>query len=269
MGILQSLARVFGFTPPLEVREPAPPFALTPSAVAHLAAVGRGVRATTAPAAGGWVVRAEEVDGSGLIVAPADAERLRGLTLDWDGVRWATRLALRVDAMDTPNPDGRAYLADRVLALGRPRFFTQVDGDTPALARRVLAIPDVRTALFRDNVVVVERTPGADWNRLDGAVDAALREHLLLCGGPIDGVEPPARVGLLADVQRVIDAEIAPRIHADGGDIELVDVRDGIAVVSLIGACRTCPASQLTLKAGVQRTLKERFPGVIDKVEAM
>jgi Fe-S cluster biogenesis protein NfuA len=55
---------------------------------------------------------------------------------------------------------------------------------------------------------------------------------------------------------------IRPALKADGGDIELVDVVDGVVKVRLTGACGGCPMSQMTLKMGVERVLKQQVPGV-------
>jgi len=57
--------------------------------------------------------------------------------------------------------------------------------------------------------------------------------------------------------------EIRPNLQADGGDIELVDVVDGVVRVRLKGACAGCPMSQMTLAHGVERVLKERIPEVV------
>jgi Fe-S cluster biogenesis protein NfuA len=62
-------------------------------------------------------------------------------------------------------------------------------------------------------------------------------------------------------VQAALD-KIRPALQADGGDVELVDVTDGIVKVRLVGACAGCPMSQLTLAMGVERTLKEQVPEV-------
>jgi Fe-S cluster biogenesis protein NfuA len=63
-------------------------------------------------------------------------------------------------------------------------------------------------------------------------------------------------------VQAALD-KIRPALQADGGDVELVDVTDdGVVKVSLVGACRGCPMSQLTLANGVERVLKEEIPEV-------
>ncbi len=70
-------------------------------------------------------------------------------------------------------------------------------------------------------------------------------------------------------VRKTIDA-IRPAVQADGGDIFLrnVDEETGVVTVELVGACVSCPASSLTLKAGVERILKDRVEGVT-AVEAL
>jgi len=64
-------------------------------------------------------------------------------------------------------------------------------------------------------------------------------------------------------VQATIEI-IRPAIQADGGDIFLKDVDEatGLVTVELTGACVSCPASTVTLKAGVERILKDRVEGV-------
>jgi Fe-S cluster biogenesis protein NfuA len=63
-------------------------------------------------------------------------------------------------------------------------------------------------------------------------------------------------------------AEIKPQIQADGGDIDLVAVENGIVKVRLRGACVGCPMSALTLKQGVERIIKSKVPE-IKSVEAV
>jgi len=69
-------------------------------------------------------------------------------------------------------------------------------------------------------------------------------------------------------VQQVIEV-IRPAIQADAGDIFLrdVDVETGVVSVELVGACVSCPASTVTLKAGIERILKDRVPGVTEVVD--
>ncbi|MDR2017528.1 MAG: NifU family protein [Syntrophobacterales bacterium] len=60
--------------------------------------------------------------------------------------------------------------------------------------------------------------------------------------------------------------KIRPFLQRDGGDIELVDVTEGIVKVRLKGACGTCPMSMMTLKMGVEKTLKQDIPEVKEVV---
>jgi Fe-S cluster biogenesis protein NfuA len=57
--------------------------------------------------------------------------------------------------------------------------------------------------------------------------------------------------------------KIRPMLQADGGDVELVDVQEGIVTVRLQGACAGCPMSQMTLKNGIEKLLKKEIPEVV------
>jgi len=72
----------------------------------------------------------------------------------------------------------------------------------------------------------------------------------------------------LAKVEEVIEI-MRPAIQADGGDITLVDVdsESGVVTVELSGACVSCPASTVTMKAGIERIMRDRVPGVTSVVQ--
>ncbi len=60
--------------------------------------------------------------------------------------------------------------------------------------------------------------------------------------------------------------QIRPALQADGGDVELVDVNDGIVKLRLKGACAGCPMATMTLQHGIERVLKEQVPEVKEVV---
>ena len=68
-------------------------------------------------------------------------------------------------------------------------------------------------------------------------------------------------------VEKTIEV-IRPALQADGGDIVLVDVAEatGVVTVELVGACVGCPASTQTLKAGIERIMRDRVDGVTEVV---
>jgi len=67
-------------------------------------------------------------------------------------------------------------------------------------------------------------------------------------------------------IEARIDAaldRIRPFIHRDGGDVWLVKVEDGVAYVQMIGACGGCPASNATLKNGIEAVVREDVPEIV------
>jgi len=62
-------------------------------------------------------------------------------------------------------------------------------------------------------------------------------------------------------VQNLIE-KIRPMLKQDGGDVELVDIEEGVVKVRLQGACAGCAMSQITLKEGIEKLLKNEIPEV-------
>jgi len=97
-----------------------------------------------------------------------------------------------------------------------------------------------------------------------------MRPILLLAGsgGYTDTTQTQRRfLFMRTQVEEVLNL-VRPALQADGGDVELVDVADdGVVSVRLKGACGSCPMSTMTLKMGIERTLKEKVPGVTSVVQ--
>lgn len=80
----------------------------------------------------------------------------------------------------------------------------------------------------------------------------------------------PVSIATSAEPEGPIDAEklqealeyIRPAVQADGGDILLLSAEDGVVEIQMVGACGGCPLSMMTLKAGIERILTDRVPGV-------
>jgi Fe-S cluster biogenesis protein NfuA len=60
--------------------------------------------------------------------------------------------------------------------------------------------------------------------------------------------------------------QVRPTLKADGGDVQLIDVKDGVVTLRLTGACGGCPMATITLKGGIERVLKEQVPEVKEVV---
>jgi len=60
--------------------------------------------------------------------------------------------------------------------------------------------------------------------------------------------------------------QVRPALLADGGDVQLIDVKDGVVTLRLTGACGGCPMATMTLRNGIERVLKEQVPGIKEVV---
>ncbi len=70
------------------------------------------------------------------------------------------------------------------------------------------------------------------------------------------------------DVEAALET-VRPMLIADGGNVELVDIEDGVVKVRLVGACVSCTSSTMTLKMGIEKALKKAVPMVrcVESVE--
>lgn len=67
--------------------------------------------------------------------------------------------------------------------------------------------------------------------------------------------------GMQEEVESVLDT-LRPSLMADGGNVELVDIDDGVVKLRLVGSCSSCSSSTMTLKMGIERALKKAIPMV-------
>lgn len=284
MGLWDTVRNALGLQRPLAPRDPAAPLEVADSARAWFAqcADGDGIHLATREADWGRVVQVHEgplqgppppaLDPLPITASDADLTHLRGLVLERRDGRWTVSVDLAVRARETPNPEGRMYLCDRVLGTGRSLFFSTEtpDAQVPTLARLLLAIDGVQSLLIRENTLTVQRISGHPWDAIDRGVDAGLRQYFLRCGHELSAdALPRAKDPLLDEVYAVLAERVLPGIHADGGDLELVSIEQGVVRVAMHGACQGCPASTATLRIGVEQTLQQAFPGQIERVESI
>lgn len=97
-----------------------------------------------------------------------------------------------------------------------------------------------------------------DSSRLAEAVDTAN-------GG--SGSDPIQGDELFERVENALDT-IRPAIAQDGGNVEVLDIEDGVVTLRMMGACGGCPMSTMTLKQGIEQRLREMVPGIV-RVDAI
>lgn len=164
----------------------------------------------------------------------------------------ATRCKFTVDR--PVYPGGAAFFGDRQHASGSP------------LAEKLFAIPGINDVLISENNVTVSKnTPDADWLPVAKQVGAAIRAQLQ-SGVPAVSEKlreslPPAQE-LRRRVQEILDHNINPAVASHGGFIELLDVRANNVYIRMGGGCQGCGMANVTLKQGIERSIREAVPEV-------
>jgi Fe-S cluster biogenesis protein NfuA len=234
----------------------------------------RALHLRTRPSAWGVDVLIDEGEASGarpllggrIVATDADLHALRGTVLDHDGQRWLVAADLEVHPVETPNPKSRLYRTNRILAQGS-LYLTEAPA--APLPRHLLSDPRVVSLLLQAHQLSVERAPDVSWEELDALVHEALHAWATHGALPVTPEALHPTGSLEAAVWQVIEARVLPTLRKDGGDLRLLAVEDGVVKVELVGACAGCPASEITLRHGVEKTLREALPGRIERVEAV
>lgn len=179
-------------------------------------------------------------------------------------------MLIRVEV--TPNPMARRFVLPRPLPLDAPMAFDRSSERRPRLAERLLKIEGVTNLLLAKEFVSVSRDDSAaDWSALQYDVVAEITEALAegedceldrWTEGQIALDDP-----IEQQIAELLRTRIAPRVAQDGGSITLLSYRNGVARVQMSGACGGCPSALMTLKRGVETTLKHYIPE-LQRVEA-
>ena len=172
----------------------------------------------------------------------------------------------------TPNPAARRFLLPRPLPVPAPLPFDRSAESRPRFAERLFGISGVTNILFaREFVSATRDETAAPWPELQYDVVAEITEALAE-GEDSEleswGEEEFAPAGPIEQqIVELLRTRIAPRVAKDGGDIRFLSYRDGVATVEMRGACGGCPSALMTLKRGVETTLKHYIPE-LQRVEA-
>ncbi len=172
-------------------------------------------------------------------------------------------------AEHTPNPHTvRLGVGEAIAPRGGAEFEDPARAERGSpLAARLLELSGVRRILIGRDFVAVTKRPDAAWEGLGERVQAVVRAHLE-AGEPVlaPDYEFPARAQAgseeAAAIEQILAAEIAPALARDGGEVELVDYRDGVLELALRGACADCPSSIQTLRLGIESRLRQAIPGL-------
>lgn len=133
------------------------------------------------------------------------------------------------------------------------------------LLEKIFAESEVVAVLVAADTITVTRKESSDWVPLAKALGAAIRAAIgtgkTLILPDVQSALPPEAT-MKEMIEKLFDAEINPAIAAHGGYVELIDVKDNNVYVKLGGGCQGCGAAPITLKTGIEASIRKLLPGV-------
>lgn len=195
------------------------------------------------------------------------------------------KVAVTVYAESTPNPSVMKFVANKKLVDSIFEFKNIDDAKISPLAAKLFHFPFVKEIFIDENYVSINKYDLAEWNDIANELREEIRNFIAEGNTIIDvTVEKPKQevapeinlnIDDLDDVSteivNVLNEYIKPAVASDGGNIMFQSYDETTKEVKVIlqGACSGCPSSTVTLKNGIEATLKEMIPGKINSVIAI
>lgn len=195
------------------------------------------------------------------------------------------KVAVTVYAESTPNPSVMKFVANKKLVDSIFEFKNIDDAKISPLAAKLFHFPFVKEIFIDENYVSINKYDLAEWNDIANELREEIRNFITEGNTIIDvTVEKPKQevapeinlnIDDLDDVSteivNVLNEYIKPAVASDGGNIMFQSYDETTKEVKVIlqGACSGCPSSTVTLKNGIEATLKEMIPGKINSVIAI
>ena len=173
-----------------------------------------------------------------------------------------------ISVVDTPNPDTKKFIFDKVIVEEGSKEFTRNDDINLKIVKSIFSVNNIDLIYFDKNFISIRKAKDSDWNDLTKELLAILNQEITADFKPlIFKEESQFDDDISKRIEEVLNEKIRPAVAMDGGDIRLKSYKDGVAEVLLKGACAGCPSSTVTLKHGVERMIKHYVPEV-NSVEA-
>ena len=182
----------------------------------------------------------------------------------------------------TPNPDVLKFGTNKILAA---EDFEYKDGEhtqNSPLAQALFAFPFVGEVYIAENYISITKKGAIDWSEIMYEMRDFLKNYLdsgKLVIDPnikvekevIQAVDTSTLKGTAAEIAKILEEQIRPAVAVDGGNIMFNDYDTETKVVKVVlqGACSGCPSSTITLKNGIETTLKNLLPNQVNEVIAI
>lgn len=195
------------------------------------------------------------------------------------------KIPVQIYAESTPNPSVLKFVTNKLLTTQNIEVLSNEQTIGVPLASALFKFNFIKEVFISENYISITRTEDTDWFLITNEVRSFLKNYIEE-GKPIidkDYTPPqhkkiehqPVKLENLDDISKeiiaILDEYIKPAVTSDGGNImfQSYNTKNKTVNVILQGACSGCPSSTITLKNGIEATLKQLLPNKIEEVVAI
>lgn len=182
-----------------------------------------------------------------------------------------TEQDIKITAQLFPDPDVCIFRVDRPVFPGGA--FDCKNKETAAgspLLEALFNLKGIREVFVTGDSITISKDTDEEWQVLGREVGRTIRE-LINSGQPLMAEDLKQPVPSDEEIKKIVDEmfenEINPAIASHGGFVECVAVKNGQVMLRLAGGCQGCASSSMTLRYGIERSIRDRIPGVGEVVD--
>ena len=192
---------------------------------------------------------------------------------------------VEVYAESTPNPNVQKFVTNKLLSNQHIELSDRADSHDVPLAYELFGFPFVKEVFISDNYVSIQKANDLEWFEVNNTLRDFLKEYLQ-SDRRIVAEDYKSKVkeaqqndvkftatddDISKEIIAVLEEYIKPAVAGDGGNIQFLSYVPETKEVNVLlqGACNGCPSSTITLKNGIEATLKQLLPGKIGAVNAV
>jgi len=195
-----------------------------------------------------------------------------------------TKAIIEVYAEGTPNPNVQKFVTNKLLTSQNIEVLNRNDAKDVPLALELFEFPFVKEVFISSNYISIMKNENVDWFEINSEIRDFIKEYLQsdrrvvsenyqhkVVNKNISKEYQQTNDDISKQIIAILEEHIKPAVAGDGGNIQFLSyIKDTKEVnVVLQGACNGCPSSTMTLKSGIEATLKHFLPGKIESVNAL
>lgn len=180
----------------------------------------------------------------------------------------------------TPNPNVMKFVASSIITESDIEASRNKKSTTSNLANEILIFPFVEEVYISQNFLAIKKNNDIDWLDIANDMREFIQDYINSNTYQSNSTKVEKDKSLKKpkenkknsvdeeEINSILEKYILPAVRMDGGNIILMEFKNGILKLGMKGACNGCPSASITLKEGIQKTLEQYMPGKIKEIQA-